>query len=150
MTHELGPWLRDALLGGLATVVLFALLEHAWSARVRRRRLRRALWGEREAVAVLEDAGFSVDEAQVTRTLHMEVAGERLAYDVRVDYLARDRAGDLHVAEVKTGPRATDPLHPPTRRQLLEYEHGFPEAAGVLLVDMEQRDVLPVRFRRAA
>lgn len=115
-----------------------------------RRRLGRALGLERAACAVLAREGFRVVEAQVTRELLVEVDGALLPYVVKADYLVEDPQGDLFVAEVKTGPVATDPLHTATRRQLLEYQLGYAGARGVLLVDMERGAVLRVRFAPAA
>ena len=50
-------------------------------------------------------------------------------------------------SEVKTGERALDLRHGPTRRQLLEYRQAF-AVDGVLLVDAEGRSVRSVRFPR--
>lgn len=151
--------LRRALGGapGLAALVAAALL--AWSlvgialglrrralAWRLRRRVGRARAGEREAVALLEAHGFRIVEAQAARTLAVEVDGVRLGYEVKADYVVEDPGGARFVAEVKTGAVATDPLHPPTRRQLLEYQVGYGDAAGVLLVDMEVGLVRRVRF----
>lgn len=111
-----------------------------------RRRLDRALGLERAAVTVLARDGYRVVAAQVSRELLVEVDGELLGYVVKADYLVEDPTGDLFVAEVKTGPVATDPLHVATRRQLLEYQLGYADARGVLLVDMDQGAVLRVRF----
>jgi len=144
--NELWSWLRNALLGALASVLLWALAERLWADARRRRRQRRAQAGEREALRLLRAAGFEVVEAQVGRELTLEIDGAPAAYRVRVDFLVHDRGQRLFVAEVKTGALATQPLHRPTRRQLLEYQLGFPEASGVLLVDMELRLVRRVRF----
>ena len=144
--NELWAWLRNALLGALATVLLWAVAERLWTDARRRRRQRRAQAGEREALRLLRAAGFELVDAQVGRELALEVDGAPAAYQVRVDFLVHDRRQRLFVAEVKTGPQATQPLYRPTRRQLLEYQLGFPEAAGVLLVDMELRLIRRVRF----
>lgn len=143
---ELWAWLRNALLGALASVLLWALVERLWVDARRRRRLRRARAGEREALRLLRAAGFELVQAQVGRELSLEVDGVPAPYRVRIDFLVHDRRQRLYVAEVKTGAVASQPLHRPTRRQLLEYQLGFPEASGVLLVDMEQRRVRRVRF----
>lgn len=111
-----------------------------------RRRLDRALDLERAACAVLEREGFRVVDAQVVRELLVDVDDALLPYVIKADYLVEDAAGDLFVAEVKTGAVATDPLHVATRRQLLEYQLGYADARGVLLVDMERGAVMRVRF----
>jgi hypothetical protein len=147
MSDELWNWLRSATLGGLAIVLLCVLCEQLWGDLRRRRRLRRSARGEREAPQVLRQAGYRVVDAQVERALEVEIDGEACSYRVRVDYLVRDRWRRVFVAEVKTGAVASDPLHRPTRRQLLEYQVGFPETAGVLLVDMEARCVRRIRFQ---
>jgi hypothetical protein len=111
-----------------------------------RRRLDRALGLEQAACGVLAREGFRIVAAQVSRELLLDVDGALLPYVVKADYLVEDLQGDLFVAEVKTGPVATDPLHTATRRQLLEYQLGYADARGVLLVDMERGAVLRVRF----
>lgn len=55
------------------------------------------------------------------------------------------RKGRRYVAEVKTGERAPDPCHPPTRRQLLEYAMVF-EANEVLLVDVPAGEIRTISF----
>jgi hypothetical protein len=65
---------------------------------------------------------------------------------VRVDYVTR-RRGRLYGVEVKTGERATDPLHRPTRRQLLEYSRVF-GFDGLYLLDMDARRLMQVAFPR--
>jgi hypothetical protein len=101
---------------------------------------------ERRARRVLARRGYRVIAEQETRVLTLWVDGQARAYQVRADYLVRDRAGRLLVAEVKSGRLATDPLHTPTRRQLLEYQLGYQDAHGVLLVDMERGCVRRIRF----
>lgn len=151
--------LRRALAGAPGLWALAAALLLAWSlvgitlglrrraaAWRLRRRAGRARAGELEAAALLEADGYRVVEAQVTRTLVVEVDGAALSYGVKADYVVEDATGAWFVAEVKTGAVATDPLHAPTRRQLLEYQVGYREARGVLLVDMERGVVRRVRF----
>jgi hypothetical protein len=111
-----------------------------------RRRVERALALEAAASVVLEGAGYRVVDAQVSRELVVQVDGEELGYEVRADYVVEDEEGARFVAEVKTGEVATDPLHVATRRQLLEYQVGYAEVEGVLLVDMERGRVRRVVF----
>ncbi len=110
------------------------------------RRARRGRRGEARATALLARRGYRVIAAQVSRRLSVEVDGVTLEYAVQADFLVEDRSGRRLIAEVKTGRRAPDPLHPPTRRQLLEYALGYREAEGVLLVDVERGRVRRVRF----
>lgn len=67
-------------------------------------------------------------------------------FEVRLDYLVRDLRDRRWVAEVKSGDEAPDPVQRATRRQLLEYAVLVPDAAGVLLVDMEARVLHEVAF----
>jgi hypothetical protein len=87
-----------------------------------------------------------VVEVQAQRESEIEVDGKPVAFTIRADYLVVDSSGNLFVAEVKTGNKVPNPVHPATRRQLLEYRVGFTEAIGVLLVDMEKESVRRVRF----
>jgi hypothetical protein len=146
MEEPVWLWLRQGALWALLGGVVFAITRRLRAARLLKRRFARARRGEVEAVSVLARAGFRVQEAQTSRTLTVEVDGKRLGYVVRADFLVRDWLGRRYVAEVKTGERAPDPLHAPTRRQLLEYQVGYPEARAVLLVDMEACSVQRIRF----
>jgi len=110
-------------------LILAGLITFAWLVlRLRRgierrrvaRRLRRGAQGQARARAFLERRGFEIVAAEQTGTGEVLVDGQSAPYEVRVDYVAR-RRGRLYGVEVKTGDRATDPLHRPTRRQLLEY-----------------------------
>lgn len=154
--------LRRALAAAPGLAALTAALLLAWSLagitlglrrRVAawrlRRRVGRARVGELEAATLLEAHGYRVVSAQVTRTLRVEVDGAAQAYVVKADYLVEGPGGAWFVAEVKTGELATDPLHAPTRRQLLEYQVGYADALGVLLVDMDRALVRRVRFDAA-
>jgi len=95
---------------------------------------------------LLVRCGYTLVAAQRGRQAWLEVDGRRLRYWVRPDFLVEDPAGRRFVVEVKTGARAPDPAHVPTRRQLLEYHVVFGDAAGVLLVDVEAGAVREVRF----
>ena len=76
----------------------------------------------------------------------MLVDGKPVSFEVELDYLVLDLRDRKLVAEVKTGSAAPDPVYIPTRRQLLEYAVLFPEAVGLLLVDMERAAVLETEF----
>ena len=132
----------------LVAVVCGLLLALAWqrgrAGRASRKRMRRALKGEDDAVTLLEEAGFEVTDRQARRTWTLRVDGEDHEVEVRADFLA-ERDGRSFVAEVKTGTRAPNPLHPPTRRQLLEY--GFVFACdGLVLVNAETGTLTEVEF----
>lgn len=136
------------LVGALLLVCLWlwARLRAAqgrWS-RASRARNRRAQGGEAAAEALLEAHGFTVVERQAVVEAAMWVDGEERRYTVRFDLLVH-KGGQNYVAEVKTGERAPDPTHPPTRRQLLEYALLMPDH-GVLLIDMEDGAIVEVDF----
>jgi Holliday junction resolvase len=142
---------REGLLAVAALAVLFAWLVVVvppWLRRARmRRRFARGAEGEREAIAILEDRGFTIEGAQVVGTYALDVDG--VAFPVRViaDYIVA-RNDVRFVAEVKTGRLAPRLETASTRRQLLEYEHAF-DVSGVLLVDADARTVRRIEFRRS-
>ncbi len=133
------------LVVALAALVVGVLIARWWRGATSRRRNRIAQGGEHEAERILARAGYRVVERQARAAWSMIVDGEELEIEVRADLIVsrRDR---LFVAEVKTGERAPDPTHPPTRRQLLEYSLVF-GADAVLLVDVPARAVRAVSFR---
>lgn len=135
-----------ALLLLAALVLALVVLALTWSrpGRASRGRNRRALAGEVEAEALLEERGFAILERQAPGSWWIWVDGEPEAVGVRADYLVA-RGGLSYVAEVKTGQRAPDPLFAATRRQLLEYSLAF-DVDGILLVDAEQRTIRTVAF----
>lgn len=140
--------------GAAAAAVLLVVVAVLWVAwRRARDRVRRgnrarqelAYDGERRAVKLLAREGYRVVERQLSRYWSMEVDGEPVEVGCRADLLVIDSAGDLYVAEVKTGDLAPDPTRSTTRRQLLEYWLVF-DVDGVLLVDMAARRVHTVSF----
>jgi hypothetical protein len=144
-----GHWLRDNwLLLGL--VVLASIAATVWlrrwgDRRGRRRRAARAQRAERDAAGVLEARGFEVLGRQVRQSWSLLADSEEMQFTLVADYVV-ERHGRRWVAEVKTGERALDLRHGPTRRQLLEYRQAF-AVDGVLLVDAEGRSVQSVHFR---
>lgn len=124
-------------------VVITAL--RGWARRARLRvRVERALEGEREAAAILEDHGYTIEGAQVSTSYTIEVDGSPVEIALRADYVVA-RGGERFIAEVKTGQVAPRVQAPATRRQLLEYHVAF-GASGVLLVDAETRSVHRIVF----
>jgi hypothetical protein len=123
-------------------------LRRAYEKRKKRARARRALGAERRAVEVLTGAGYRWEGSQVRASLQVVEDGCPIAFDVIADHVV-SRWGRRWVAEVKTGERALDLRHAPTRRQLLEYRLGF-DVAGVLLVDAERGRVRRVEMPFAA
>ncbi len=145
MSAELLPWL---LVAALALVCL--ALAVAWrraagrTGRENARRAEVARRGESDAEALLVRRGFRVVSRQETRRFAVAVDGDEVEATCRVDLLVSRGDGTTWVAEVKTGDAARA-TRPSTRRQLLEYALVF-EVDGVLLVDMEAREVHEVTF----
>ncbi|MFH1467042.1 MAG: hypothetical protein ABIO70_21850 [Pseudomonadota bacterium] len=140
--------MQHALILLLLVLALAFALAWAWergrAGRASRRRVARALRGEADAERLLEAEGFEIVDRQARGGWSILVDGDEVEVDLWADLLV-ERDGLLWVAEVKTGDIAPDPLHPPTRRQLLEYLLAF-EADGVLLVDVERGRVVEVAF----
>lgn len=134
----------------VAGALVGAGLLHVFTGALRRWRLRRrfarSLRLEAEAEAFLLRKGFQVTSRQVVLPATVLVDNTSRPYEVRPDYLVRDLRGRRWVAEVKCGEEAPDPIYRDTRRQLLEYAVVVPDAAGVLLVDMERRALHEVAF----
>jgi hypothetical protein len=135
----------------LVTAIL-VLLVTLWrvlgrGSRVQRRRMRRARRAEDKAEALLERAGYEIEARQVVGTWPLRIDGKLVETTLRADLLVRKRRR-RYVAEVKSGPVASRPTDPSTRRQLLEYRLAF-DVDGVLLVDMHRRRILTVEFPAA-
>jgi len=133
----------------LAVLLLAALGAGAWLAREwrtfrHRRRLSRARRAEEDAPKVLEELGYEVLETQARGTMGVRVDGKAHETAVIADVLA-SKDGCRYVFEVKTGESAPDPLHPETRRQLLEYAIAF-RPSPVMLLDMERGEAHRVEF----
>jgi hypothetical protein len=141
-------WLLAALALVVASVWLSARLRRWLTRRARVRRAARARAAERDALGLLEASGFSVVGCQVRQSWGVLSDGDELRFTLIADYLV-ERGGQRWVAEVKTGERALDLRHGPTRRQLLEYREAF-GVEGVLLVDAEGGSLRSVRFFGAA
>ena len=135
------PWLVAALLLLLAVGWWRAATR---TGRHNRRRQRTAQRGELRAERLLSDAGYRIEDRQVTARWSMWIDGEPHEVTCRADLLVRRRRR-RYVAEVKTGDRAPDPTLPATRRQLLEYRLAF-DVHGLLLVDVPAGRVIEVDF----
>ncbi|MGE0867249.1 MAG: hypothetical protein AB7P03_01710 [Kofleriaceae bacterium] len=138
-------WLAiAALVGALVALVLVRKAGRwrgSWQAR---RRAARAGQGEEAAAALLRAAGFKIVARQARTWWCPEVDGEAFETELRADYLV-EAAGELLVAEVKTGEHAPQLSTAATRRQLLEYHVAF-GADGVLLVCPERGAIHRVDF----
>ena len=104
--------------------------------------------GERRAIELLRACGYRVRARHVTGSYRLEVDEGVEEVQLIADFIV-ERAGQLWVAEVKTGKHAPRVEHADTRRQMLEYQLAF-GTPGVLLVDPEARRVRVVRFPFAA
>lgn len=109
-----------------------------------RRHNRVAARAERRAERLLAAAGYRVVEVQPRLGWSIEVDGRHETIELRADLLVT-RRGRRYVADVKSGRRAPDLRTASTRRQLLEYLVAY-QTDGVLLVDMEARQIRHVRF----
>jgi hypothetical protein len=139
------------LAAGLAVLVAAWLGTRWWRSLRARRRMARALRGERDAERILAASGFIVEARQARGVMRYELDGRRAGAEVRCDLLVR-RGTRRYVAEVKTGALAPRLEHAPTRRQLIEYHLAF-DVDGVLLVEPEASrvrllELAPVRSRQ--
>ena len=158
--YDPGPLLTWALLAATAAVLFLtwrvrrlsglARAHRAAAAREEERRVAarersvRAVEGERDAVALLEDDGYTVADRQVRGSWTLRADGEPVTVGLRADYLVV-RDGRRYIAEVKTGRLAPSLSHAPTRRQLLEYRAAF-DVDGVVLVDASIRTITHVEL----
>jgi hypothetical protein len=110
------------------------------------RRFARGRVAESEAALLLVKQGFEILQDQCNRECRLDVNGEILTYNVRVDFIVKAGNGDLYAAEVKSGKKAPNPLYSATRRQLLEYQNVYNETSGVLLVDMSKKQIQLIKF----
>ena len=142
------PDLLVALAGAAALLALVQTLRLALRGFFRRRRLasarERGALGEVRAEALLRRLGFTILGRQVAVTYGLGVDGQRVAVDLRADYVVAE-GGRRYVAEVKTGVFAPRIETAATRRQLLEYRIAF-DVDGVLLVDADTGRVRLVEF----
>ena len=110
----------------------------------RARRARVARRAEEDAEVLLERLGYEIVDRQVPGSLSLFIDDEPVPIRCRADLLVH-RGGHDYVAEVKSGKLVTDPTHPATRRQLLEYQLAF-DVDGILLVDMHHECIHQVAF----
>ena len=111
-----------------------------------KKRFDHARCGEKSAELLLKESGYYLEETQKGSKLSMWVNGKQFSYLVRPDAFA-SKDGKRYLVEIKTGKVATDPKHSATRRQLLEYYHGF-DVEGVLLIDAEVEKLHHISFEK--
>jgi hypothetical protein len=151
---DLVSWLESSGASSAIVAALLIMLASVWvtlrvrrglERRAKRRRAVRAQRAERDAAHLLEARGFRLLGRQVRRSWGVRADGADVEFTLIADYLV-EQDGRPWVAEVKTGERALDLRHGPTRRQLLEYREAF-AVEGVLLVDAEGQTLQSVEFR---
>lgn len=134
------------LLSLLLGAYLFKRISHLKLRLKLKKRFTHARAKEQSAEDLLKKEGYTIEISQKGFKLPMWVNGEALQYLVRPDAFA-SKEGKQYLVEVKTGLVAINPKHSATRRQLLEYYHGF-AVDGVLLVDAELGEIHNVHFQR--
>lgn len=125
---------------------LFKKISHLKLKLKLKKRFTHARAKEQSAEDLLKKEGFTIEISQKGFKLPMWVNGQAMQYLVRPDAFA-SKEGKRYLVEIKTGLVAIDPKHSATRRQLLEYFHGF-AVDGVLLVDAELGEIHNVYFQR--
>lgn len=136
-----------AVLAGALVALVLARWWRQWRGSRRARvRAARAGAGEDGAAGLLRAAGFRIVARQARTWWAPLVDGEPHETELRADYLV-EAAGELLVAEVKTGDVAPRLATAATRRQLLEYSIAF-AADGVLLVCPELGTIHRIEFPR--
>lgn len=107
------------------------------------RRFKRGAVAEKNAVKFLRHHGYKILAAQLEETITVYVDGQPQKSKVRADFLVK-RGWKKYIVEVKSGQQGTVKL-PNVRRQLLEYKLVY-QPDGVLLLDMEHRNLQEIRF----
>jgi hypothetical protein len=143
-TLDIGAIALACVLGALIGAWLAVALRQASQRRIGRRHNTRGKQGEAAAEALLRAHGCEILERQ--QRISYRIAVDRSERDVQlaVDFVVLHQ-GERVVAEVKTGPSATQLSHPDTRRQLLEYQLAT-GAPRVLLVDPERQRITEIAF----
>mgnify|MGYP006283740325 CR=1 FL=1 len=114
----------------------------------RQQRLDRAMRAEEAGERLLERAGWSLVDTQVTRDWTIHVDEHELSVQLRADAIV-ERRGERCVAEFKSGLSAPQLKNSATRRQLLEYRLAYgvnAEIDAVLLVDIEAGRIRRLAF----
>lgn len=108
-----------------------------------KRRFKRGEIAEKNAVKFLRHRGYKILAAQLQETIVVYVDGQPEKSTVRADFLVR-KGWKKYIVEVKSGQQGTVKL-PNVRRQLLEYKLVY-QPDGILLLDMEHRNLQEIRF----
>lgn len=141
----------DLFLGLAALLALIALVQtarilwlHGEASRRAKRRIVRAIQGERDAERFVRERGFKILAVQPEYVWQLSVDGRPAQVVLRPD-LILERNGRRYVGDVKTGQSAPNPLMTSTRRQLLEYLIAC-DVDGVLVIDIEARRIRSLVF----
>lgn len=132
------------LLGAIVGIFLYQKISKWQLESKLSKRFEIAALGEKSATELLLEQGYIIEKVQKVFKLSMWVNGQKLDYDVRPDaFVIKD--GKKYLVEIKTGKNATDPKSIATRRQLLEYFHGF-DVEGILFVDAVESQIHNIHF----
>ncbi len=131
------------LLGAIAGMILYHLVVINYKNYRVKRTFKSGRIAENAAVKFLRSHGYKVLASQLREEVIIYVDGEPEKSIVRADYLVR-RGWKLYVVEVKSGQQGNARL-PAIRRQLLEY-HMVYQPDGILLLDMEHKNLQEIRF----
>lgn len=103
---------------------------------------------EIQAKSFIESKGFRILNEQAPFNHNYKVNGESRSSKLIVDYIA-EKNGKKYIIEVKSGKSAISITDKNSRRQLLEYDFVI-ENDGVVLLDMENRNMQVVKFQSKA
>ena len=131
------------VLGIVAGMVLYHLVVINYKNYRVKRTFKSGRIAENAAVKFLRSRGYKILASQLREDVIIYIDGEAEKSIVRADYLVR-RGWKLYVVEVKSGQQGNAKL-PAIRRQLLEY-HMVYQPDGILLLDMEHKNLQEIRF----
>lgn len=103
---------------------------------------------ELDAKRFLQNKGYTIIDYQSTYDHHYQVDGIDHTATIQPDYMVRKK-GKTYIVEVKSGTSAISASNRNTRRQLLEYDYVI-KNDGVLLLDMENKNLQLIRFKTKA
>lgn len=134
------------LIGAVTGMILYHLVVINYKNYRVKRTFKSGRIAETAAVKFLRSRGYKILASQLREEVIIYVDGEAEKSVVRADYLVR-RGWKLYVVEVKSGQQGNARL-PAIRRQLLEY-HMVYQPDGILLLDMEHKNLQEIRFAYA-
>lgn len=141
--QDVTSMLMLVFIGGIAGMVLYHLVVINYKNYRVKRTFKSGRIAENAAVKFLRSRGYKILASQLREDVIIYVDGEAEKSIVRADYLVR-RGWKLYVVEVKSGQQGNAKI-PAIRRQLLEY-HLVYQPDGILLLDMEHKNLQEIRF----